>query len=75
MFRRLWRGWKRIGRRIGDFQARVLLTICYVIVVAPFGLAVHFGADPLALRRGTPRGWHVRPATAETPLARARRQS
>jgi hypothetical protein len=75
MLRRTWRAWKRLGRRIGDAQARLLLTVCYFVVVAPFGLLVRFAGDPLALRAGAPRGWRVRPPTSETPLARALRQS
>jgi hypothetical protein len=37
--RRLWEGWKRMARRIGDLQARVMLTIFYVVILAPFGFA------------------------------------
>lgn len=33
----IWHKWKKVARKIGDFQARVLLTICYVLVVAPLG--------------------------------------
>lgn len=56
MLRKLWEAWKRIARRIGDFQARVLLTIFYAVLVLPFGLAVRFFADPLRVKR-TPRAW------------------
>ena len=35
----LWSAWKRLAHKIGNFQARVLLTILYAIVVLPFGLA------------------------------------
>src|SRR5918996_105379 len=37
---RLWAGWKRFGRRVGDVQARLLLTGFYFLVVAPFALGV-----------------------------------
>lgn len=70
--RRLWEGWKRFGRKIGDFQARVLLTVFYFVFLAPFALAVRSLADPLGLKR--PAGWHpVKPAT-DPVLERARRQ-
>jgi len=45
--RRLWEGWKRIARRIGDVQARVMLTIFYVVIVTPFALAVRAFSDPM----------------------------
>jgi len=73
LVRRLWQGWKRIGRKIGDVQARVLLTIFYFVIVAPFALAVRVFADPLGLKPKTSKGW--RPRTAGTPaLEQARRQ-
>lgn len=75
MLRRLWEAWKRVGRRIGDFQARLLLSVFYFVVVAPFALAVRWAGDPMALRPGAARGWHLRPPVGGgDPLARASRQ-
>lgn len=56
MLKKIWRGWKRIARRIGDFQARVLLTIIYVVLILPFGLAVRLFADPLRIKN-PPASW------------------
>ncbi len=56
MSKRLWEAWKRLARRIGDFQARVLLTLIYVIVISPFGVAVRLFADPLRVKR-RPEQW------------------
>ena len=72
MVRRLWAGWKRVGRRFGDFQARLLLTVFYFLILAPFALVVRFKADPLGLKRGG--GWLIVVVHAGTPLERARRQ-
>jgi hypothetical protein len=69
--RRLWEGWKRVGRKIGDFQARVLLTLFYFVILAPFAVVVRFKADPLGLKRGG--GW-LPVVRAADPLTRARRQ-
>jgi hypothetical protein len=68
---RLWAGWKRVGRKIGDFQARVLLTLFYFVLLAPFAIAVRLKADPLGLKRGG--GWLPVVRTGD-PLERARRQ-
>jgi hypothetical protein len=70
--RRLWAGWKRVGRKIGDFQARALLVAFYFVILAPFALVVRGLADPLALKR--PAGWQTVKAAPGTPLERARRQ-
>lgn len=56
MFKRLWEAWKRLAHKIGNFQARVLLTILYAVLVLPFGLAVRLFADPLHIRR-LPSKW------------------
>lgn len=56
MLKRLWEAWKRLGRKIGDFQARVLLTALYAVVVLPFGVAFRLFADPLRIRR-RPTAW------------------
>jgi hypothetical protein len=73
LLRRAWEGWKRFGKKVGDLQARVLLTIFYFVILAPFGLGMR-AADPLGLRRAG-SGWRPRPpAPPGDPLARARRQ-
>jgi hypothetical protein len=74
LVRRLWEGWKRFGRKLGDFQARLLLTVFYFVVVAPFALLVKLGSDPLALAPKTPKGWRPRTAAPGSALERARRQ-
>jgi len=56
MLKRLWEAWKRLAHRIGDFQARVILTVLYAVLVLPFGLVVRFFTDPLRIRR-RPAEW------------------
>lgn len=33
-----WRRWKQTARKIGEFQARVLLSAFYFLILAPFAL-------------------------------------
>ncbi len=42
--------WKAIAHVIGNFQARVLLSVFYFVVVPPFALVVKVFKDPLGLR-------------------------
>ncbi len=72
--RELWAAWKRVARKIGDFQARVLLTIFYFVLLAPFALIVRRTSDPLALKPGTPRGWGERHNAPEYTVEMARKQ-
>jgi hypothetical protein len=70
----LWAAWKRLARRIGDFQARVLLTMFYFIVLAPFALIVRLISDPLALKPARKRGWNEPRESLDYTIDLARRQ-
>ena len=69
---KLWEGWKKFGHAIGNFQARVLLTIIYSVLILPFGLA-----GSLLFRfpayQEAPREWFDHPPMPNT-LNEARRQ-
>ena len=72
--KRVWARWKVIAHAIGNFQARVLLTLFYLVIVPPFALIVKLAKDPLSLR--PPRGesfWIARPSPHPTAEA-GRRQ-
>jgi hypothetical protein len=69
---RAWREWTRIARRIGDFQARAILTAFYFVPLAPFALAVKWRGDPMAIKARTPKGW--RPVEDQRPSEAATRQ-
>jgi len=68
---RAWRGFRAVMERVGNVQARILLTVFYFVPAAPFGIGYRLRADPLHLRR--PPGWTQRPPREET-LDAARRQ-
>jgi len=53
---RLW--WWRVARVVGDFNARVLLTAMFVVILVPLGFIWRLtGKDPLARRRTSGGGW------------------
>jgi len=56
-----WTAWKRTARRIGNFQARVLLTILYAIFVLPFGVMARLFSDALQIKR-RPTKWLDHPS-------------
>lgn len=68
----LWARWKVFARRVGNFQARVILTLFYFTIALPFGVIYRLVADPLAMKRVVPR-WHPRPQPG-TDLDALRRQ-
>jgi hypothetical protein len=72
--RAAWRWWTRVARRIGDVQARILLSLFYFVILGPFALVLR-RRDPLAIRPGAPRGWRPREAAKHSVAEQARRQS
>lgn len=72
--RKIWESWKEISVYIGDFQARLLLTIFYFTVALPFGVFVSLFGDPLKIRT-TPQGtaWLNRP-TGDIELEETQKQ-
>lgn len=54
--KRLWQAWKKIAHKIGNFQARVLLTIFYGVLVLPFGVAARMFSDALRIKK-LPTQW------------------
>jgi hypothetical protein len=69
---KLWEGWKKFGHALGNFQARVLLTVIYAVLIMPFGLLVRFFADSLHSKK-RPERWFDHPPVAND-LNEARRQ-
>jgi hypothetical protein len=75
MFYRLWERWKALAHLIGNFQARLLLSIFYFLVLSPFGLGVRLLSDPLALKKGRLPGWIPRSEQKTDTWQAARAQS
>ncbi len=63
LYKRAWQGWKDLAHKIGNFQARVILSIFYAILVLPFGLAARFFSDPLRIKK-RPEQWLDHPNEA-----------
>ena len=72
--RTFWRLWKRLGEFMGNVVARVVLTLFYFTILAPFGLGVRLFGDPLEIRRQQPSGWLDR-RTRDRKLEDARKLS
>jgi len=54
--------WWRFSRALGHFNARVLLTILFALVLTPIGLLWRLvGQDPLGRRKDRWRGWRPYP--------------
>ena len=63
LYQRAWQAWKDLAHKIGNFQARVILSIFYAVLVLPFGLAARLFSDPLRIKK-KPEQWLDHPAEA-----------
>jgi len=74
LLRLFWERWKRTAKRLGDIQARLLLTLFYFVLLAPFALALRRWSDPLAIKTGAAKGWRPRGVNEGSPREQATRQ-
>ena len=47
---------RKLAKTIGDFNARLILTLIYVVVLWPFGFMVRLFSDPLRIKK-PPTQW------------------
>lgn len=73
-WKRAWQRWLRLATLIGDFQARVTLSLFYFVIVLPFGLLVRLFADPLGIKGRRQSTWTAFSDRSRT-LEAARRQA
>lgn len=72
----LWQRIQEIGHTIGDFQARLLLTVLYAIFIVPVGAAMRFSEDVLQQRiRPLNNSYWQKKPSIDHDLREARRQS
>ncbi len=68
----IWEKWQAFGRTVGNLVGRVVMTIFYFTIAAPFGLGVRFFSDPLKMKPSKPK-WE--PREAEQPTLESARRS
>lgn len=52
-----WKKWKAFGHKVADFQARVLLTFFYFVLLLPVGMLVRLCADNLKIKPSSVVSW------------------
>jgi hypothetical protein len=61
-----WHNLKAFGQFLGDWLARVVLTIFYFTILIPFGLGVRLFADPLQIKKLPNPYWRPRTTGDQT---------
>jgi len=69
---KIWAAWKRFGRAVGDLIGRIVLTVFYFTIFAPFaiGMQVFRRGDSHA---GTPAGHWISRELERDDLIKAKR--
>lgn len=60
-----WERWKKFGRKIADFQGRVLLTITYFLVIIPVGFAFQLFSRPTPAKNSNWSDWKTKTDSLE----------
>ena len=47
----LWEKWLPIAQAVGNFQAQLIMTLFYFVIILPLGVSYRFFADPFRLRK------------------------
>ncbi len=71
--KKAWTAWKAFGQFIGNWLARIVLTIFYFTIFVPFALGVKLFSDPLAIKSLPTSLWRPR-STGDQSLTDVLRQ-
>jgi hypothetical protein len=74
MLKRIWEAWKVVAKKIGDFNARVILTVFYFILLAPLAFVIRKN-DPMGIRKNKKQEWLTKTPPQGSALDRAIQQS
>ena len=55
MLKKIWVGWKKVAEKIGNFQATVIFSLLFFILVTPFGLVMRLFSNPIKV--SSKSGW------------------
>ena len=72
---KVWKLWKQIGRVIGDFIGRFILSVFYFTIALPFGVGMRIFSDPLKIRPDDAPSFWLQRETEDCVLENARKQS
>ncbi len=70
----LWARWKQFAQKVGDFQARVIITLLYFLILGPMGMVVRILRDPLRIKRAPQTSVWLPKLAEKASLEFARRQ-
>ena len=74
MLQKVWTKWKAFGEFLGNILARVVLTIFYFTIMAPFAIGAQLFSDQLGIKSIPKNYWQDRTTQPET-IEKARSQA
>jgi hypothetical protein len=74
MIKKLWQWWKGVAQKIGNFQARVFLTLLYFLLLPVFALILKTLKDPLSRKKTKTESFWLHRQEPPPSLEDSRRQ-
>lgn len=47
----IWKYWRKFGKKLGNFQALIIFTLFYFLILWVVGLITRYFSDPLNLKK------------------------
>jgi hypothetical protein len=73
MWKKIWEGWKKFAKKLGEFNSRLILTVFYFIFITPISVPMKL-KDPLGIKNKK-QNWIPKQTAEGTPMEQALRQS
>ena len=70
----IWQKWKKYGQLIGDFIARIILSLFYFTLFVPFALGLRLFGDPLGAKNNPDESLWLDREIDDITIETARRQ-
>lgn len=72
---RFWQALNQGARTVGDYQAKIILSVLYILLIIPVGWVARWSEDALGLRRRPGSSHWLDRQPTDTDIRGARRQS
>lgn len=70
----IWNKWLNFAHKVGNFNARIVLSLFYFIFVAPLAIGVKVFSDPLRIKKRASSSYWIEKDIKEQDIEGARRQ-
>lgn len=70
----IWRWWRPVARKIGNWQARIFLMLFYFLFISPVAITIKLFSDPLNLKKQNNPSFWIKRSRKQQNLDQAKEQ-